>query len=158
MQIKKGKPKKEIKLKEENIHPIEKKGRVFIEKNSPLQMKKVKEWIIYLWRDGDKYFAAAKIGGNVYGQGWEIEKDLINKESEARRFWQARKNAIVPVENTLNVLEMYGSKVTDSQGNIEWDCVQHQERLHSWFGALRKPRKFPIVEITSKEAFQFKLI
>jgi len=46
----------------------------------------------------------------------------------------------------------------DSKGNIDGKKVRDQERLHSWFQALRKIRKFPIVEITEQEAKIMKLI
>jgi len=151
----KGKKSRHIeKTPAEILHPIEKKQRVVIEDTAPSQ---VKEWVIYLWRDDDKYFACAKVKGQLYGQGWKIEKDILNKDSESREHWQARRNAVVPVDNTLNVLAMYDRKATDSNGNIVWKQVQFQERLHSWFRALRKTRKFPIVEITAQEAFKMKL-
>lgn len=146
---------KREKLPEEKISSIEKKKRIVIEDAKP---KQIKEWVIYLWRDDDIYYATSKVRGQLYGQGFRIEKDPEHKDTEKRRFWLARRNAVTFVENTLNALHLYGKKATNQGGNIDWEQLKYQERLHAWFSALRKTRKFPIVEITPSEAFKMKLI
>jgi len=117
-----------------------------------------KEWTIYLWQDGSKVYAASKVKGQVYGYGWKIEQDKERKEDTPKKIlYQAKRNAVTNVNNTLNVLDMYGTKVVDSDGNIDPEKVSEQERIHAYYGALRKTRKFPIIEITNKEAFSYKL-
>jgi len=146
------------KTKPEKLISTETKGRVYVEDKFP---EDIKDWVIYLWVDKHVgvYFAVSKVQGQMYGQGWKIEKgiSLDKKDTEARRYWEARRNAVTCVENTLNVLDMYGKKATDGKGEINWKQVQYQERLHSWHGALRKPRKFSIIEITPQEANKMKL-
>ena len=146
---------KREKVKAEKIHPVEKVDRVVVE---DAKINRVKDWIIYLWRDNDIYYAAAKVRGQLYGHGWKIETDVLKKDSESRGFWQARRNAVIPVDNLLNALKMYGKGVLNSDGNIEWDRMKEKEKIHSWFGSLHKIRKFPIMEITPDQARKYKLI
>jgi len=140
----------------EKLTAIEKKGRVVVE---DVQPEKLSDWIIYLWfsKHTAVYYAAARAEGQIWGSGFKAEKEKL-KDTDTKTHWKARKSAVVAVNNTLNVLEMYGKKVLDSKGNIDGKKVRDQERLHSWFQALRKIRKFPIVEITEQEAKNMKLI
>jgi len=154
------KPRERVKVPEEKLNILETRNRsVFEISPNSIIPQEVREWVIYLWLEDDTYFAAAKIKGGLYGQGRSIGKDIIkeNKDTLKRRYWLARRNAIASIENTLNVLSMYGSKVIDSHGDIDPKLVQAQERLHSWFSALPKTRKFPIIELTPDEALKMKL-
>lgn len=129
-------------------------------------------WTIYLWQNGNKYEGASPIVTidgikEIYCFGWEIEKDLKAQRNELKhQTWRAKVKVKNLLNNTLNVINWYGKKVLDAKGNIDIAKYQAAEANTALLAVkqgidmadLYQIKKFPIKEITLKEAKDFKFI
>lgn len=132
----------------------------------------IKPWTIYLWRNGDKMEGASPVVTRdgikeIYCHGWEIEKVPDAKRNEDKhQAWRAKVNVKNLLNNTLNVLNWYGKKVLDDQGNIDTEKLRTMEALNAMqavkqnvdLNDLYQIRKFPIKDITVKEAYDWGFI
>lgn len=86
---------------------------------------KLKTFTIYIWRNGKNMEGAAPVVTNdgikdIYRAGWKIEKDPeAQKNKEQHQQWRARINVKRLINNTLNVINWYGKKVLDKNGNVD---------------------------------------
>jgi hypothetical protein len=148
--------------------------------------KVIKPWTIYLWRRGSNMEGASPVITKdgikqIYCQGWEIEKVPDAKRNEDKhQAWRAKVNVKNMLNNTLNVLNWYGKKVVDSEGNIDPMKLAHLEvqsatklakenlriadlnkklpkgqKLNEFdLNDVYKIIKFPVKEITEQEAHE----
>lgn len=120
-----------------------------------------------MWNDKKHVTAVAMAKGNLYFAAWNIEKDSkIKKDSFKRQLWRAKVYCTTQLDNTLNAIRLYGSKILDKDGEIDSKKF-HQEEL---FGARiahitkkkfsqEKPlRKHKVEEITFEQAQEFQLV
>ncbi len=128
--------------------------------------KQIKPWTIYLWRNDDKMEGASPIVTKdgikqIYCHGWEIEIDPETKRNEDKhREWRAKVKVKNLLNNTLNVLNWYGKKVLDRNGNIDVYKLREIEATNAMLAVkqnvdlsdLYPIRKFPQKEITIKKA------
>lgn len=146
---------------------------VYIDRQDTKRLKKPKvqidSWTIYLWRRGDKYEGAAPVKTrdgikDTYCYGWEIEKDPQAKRNEDKhQAWRAKIKVKNLLNDTLNVINWYGKKVLDRKGNIDPIKLQYQEAYTALqavknkvnMNDLYKIRKFPIKDITFKQAEEY---
>ena len=132
----------------------------------------IKPWTIYLWRNGDKMEGASPVVTKdgikqIYCHGWEIEKVPDAKRNEDKhQAWRAKVNVKNILNNTLNVLNWYGKKVVDDQGNISTEKLRNIEASSAMLAVkgnvdisdLYPIRKFPVKDITVKEAYDWGFI
>ncbi|MEO5367793.1 MAG: hypothetical protein H7831_15820 [Magnetococcus sp. WYHC-3] len=132
----------------------------------------IKPWTIYLWRRGDKMEGASPVVTkdgikSIYAFGWEIEKIPDAKRNELKhQEWRAKVNVKNLLNNTLNVINWYGKKVLDRQGNIDPMKFQQLEAAAAYQAVqnkvdmddLYKIRKFPVKEITLEKAREYNFI
>jgi hypothetical protein len=126
-------------------------------------MNKIKPNTVYVWRDGDVYYAAAKVVfdgyQHIYGYGWKVERPFWSETlSETVPIQRARHSAITVVQNTLNAIRLYGKNVLDLKGNVIWKNVEASERtaaeLVPDFRTRYRVIKYPHEDITLQEAIQ----
>jgi len=86
---------------------------------------KAKKNIIYIWREKDIFFGATNIKGKAYGCGFEIAPDPNYKLGD--RFnhkvmceKRAKRDVEKRLQNTLNAVNLYGDKVFNKDGRIEF--------------------------------------
>jgi hypothetical protein len=95
-----------------------------------------KPFIIYVFRDEKNFYAIglAKKGRLVlsYAFGFKIEKDPKRKIN-AKIFQEkrAKREVITRVSNCLNAVNLYGKKVLDKDGNVDWERWKLMETLTS---------------------------
>lgn len=151
--------------------------------------KTIKPWVIYLWRNGDKMEGASPVATRdgikeVYRFGWEIEPVSDAKRNEDKhQAWRAKTNVKNILNNTLNVLNWYGKKVLDNNGNVDknkfdyWETETAMEAIKTNYKLektnaklpkdkklplldmdnFKKIKQFPIKEITIQEAKEYGL-
>lgn len=89
--------------------------------------KTIKPWTIYIWRNKKKMEGASPIVTKdgikrLYFAGWKIEKDPeAQKNEERHKVWRARINVKNLLNNTMNVINWYGKKVLDKNGDVSTD-------------------------------------
>ena len=134
-------------------------------------MKVLKPWTIYIWQNGDVVEAASPVVTKdgikeIYCQGWEIEPNTNQRNNEERhRVWRAKIKAKNMLNNTLNMLNWYGKKCLDWNGNVdtekvralETDTAMRAQRMKLTMEDLYKIQKFPKKEITVDEAVELGL-
>jgi hypothetical protein len=134
-------------------------------------MKKTKDaWTIYLWRNADVVEGCAAVVTrdgikSMYRHGWEIEPTPGMKNNEERhQVWRARVKVKNLLNNTLNVLNWYGTKVltngeidTEKLRNIEAQTALQAVKSNVGMEDLYAIRQFPKKEITIEEAVEFGL-
>jgi hypothetical protein len=87
--------------------------------------KEIKPWTIYIWRNGDRMEGASPVVTKdgikeIYCHGWYIEKEEDVRLNEDRhQEWRAKTKVKNLLNNTLNVINWYGRKVLDFDGNID---------------------------------------
>ena len=85
----------------------------------------IKPWTIYLWRNEDKIEGAAPIVTkdgikSLFAYGWDIEVDPLAKRNEDKhQAWRAKVKVKNLLNNTLNVINWYGKKILDKNGNVD---------------------------------------
>ena len=138
----------------------------------PKAEKTIKPWTIYLWRNDDKMEGAAPIVTkdgikSVYAFGWEIEKDPTAKRNEDKhQAWRAKVKVKNLLNNTLNVLNWYGKKILDANGNIDPTKLYNYEtqtamqavKQNVTIDKLYEIKRFPIKTITPQKAREYKFI
>ena len=120
-----------------------------------------------MWSDNKCVTAVAMARKNLYFSGWEIEKDPKQKKNSfSSKLSRAKFYCITQLDNTLNAIRLYGSKILTKDGEIDSKKF-HQEEL---FGARaahmmkkklsqEKPlRKHKVEEITLEQAQEFNLV
>ncbi len=117
---------------------------------------------IYSWKAEDVYYAAAvaklKDGTQLYGKGWRIESPMEKfgfKDNPSMNERRAKRFAITDVNNTLNVLKLYGKGILE-KGDVDPQKVKNMERL-AFSSTLNFNQRFELVkfpkrDITFKEA------
>lgn len=132
----------------------------------------IKPWTIYLWRNGDKMEGASPVVTKdgikqIYCHGWEIEKDPEARRNEDKhQEWRAKIKVKNLLNNTLNVINWYGKKVLDNNGNIDTEKLRSLEAMNALkavkqnvdIADLYPIRKFPKKDITIKEAYNWGFI
>ena len=132
----------------------------------------IKPWTIYLWRRGDKMEGASPVVTKdgikqVYCQGWEIEKvPGVQRNEDRHQAFRARVNVKNMLNNTLNVLNWYGKKIVDDQGNVDTEKLKGAEMVNALLAVkqnvdisdLYPIRKFPSKDITVQEALDYGFI
>lgn len=129
----------------------------------------IKPWVIYLWREGDKYLGASPVVTKdgikeVFCAGWEVEKVPGVKRNEDRhQAFRAKTQLKNLLNDTLNVINWYGKEVLNDKGDIDPLKLQIKE-THAAMQAIKNKvdigdlypiKKFPIKEITIKEAREY---
>lgn len=131
---------------------------------------KIDAWTVYLWRNGDKMEGAAPVVTRdgikaTYCFGWEIEKvPNVKRNEDKHQAWRAKVQVKNLLTNTLNVLNWYGKKVLDSNGNVDPTKLAQMEtaaavqayRQNVSIEDLYQVRKFPIKTISLKKAYEYK--
>ena len=87
----------------------------------------MKPWTIYIWQNKKNMEGAAAVVTkdgikSIYRAGWKVEKDPeAEKNEERHQVWRARINVKNLLNNLLNVINWYGKKVLDKDGNVNTD-------------------------------------
>lgn len=140
-------------------------------------------WTIYIWKNGDKIEGAAKALNSIYTQGWEIEFDEnVKRNEDKHKEWRAKTHTKNALNNTLNVLNWYGKKILDANGDIDTERLARAESSLAYQvakdnEAIRRLnltskkklasidmndilpiKKFPKKEITLKQAQEYGLL
>jgi len=134
-------------------------------------MKFLKPWTIYIWRNGDVVEGASPVVTKdgikeIYQHGWEIEKvEGAELNEDKHQFFRAKVKVKNLLNNTLNVINWYGKKVLNWNGEIDTDRLRALEadtalkaiKQKVGMEDLYKVQKFPKKEITVEEAFELGL-
>ena len=137
-----------------------------------LGKKKIDAWTIYLWRNGDKMEGASPVITRdgikqIYCHGWYIEPDPeVKRNEDKHQEWRAKVKVKNLLLNTLNVINWYGKKALDSNGNIDTEKLKGLEASNALLAAKQKVdisnlypiRKFPIKDITIQQAQEYGFI
>lgn len=141
----------------------------------PKSPKRIKSWVIYLWRNGDRMEGASPVATRdgikeIYCHGWEIEKDPeAKKNTKETMEWRAKIKVKNLLNNTLNVLNWYGKKVLDEKGDISTQKLREMEAkmavqaykqaqtttLDVQIDDLFPIKKFPTEDITLEQATEY---
>jgi hypothetical protein len=87
----------------------------------------MKPWTIYIWTNKNNVEGATAVVTkdgvkDIYTAGWRIERDPeAQKNNKIHKRWRARNNVKKLLNNLLNVINWYGKKVLDDNGNIDTD-------------------------------------
>lgn len=133
--------------------------------------KTIDAWTIYFWQNGSVVEGAVAVVTKdgikeIYQQGWQIEPTPgVNLNEERHQVWRAKTKVKNLLNNTLNVLNWYGKKILNSNGEIDTEKLRAMEAQTALQAAknnvgmedLYKIMKFPKKEITVDEAVEFKL-
>lgn len=134
-----------------------------------LKIEQIEPWVVYMWRDGDVYFAAGQCDKDgvreIFGSGFEIVADP-NKpiNNEARIVARAKRQAVVPVLNALNVIWYYGSRII-KDGDVDWSLVKEEEhraayraeKINSDIQRTHPFKRFTLRDISIEQARGLKL-
>ncbi|MFA5990449.1 MAG: hypothetical protein WC803_12710 [Sphingomonas sp.] len=133
--------------------------------------KTIDAWTIYLWRNNDVAEGCAAVVTKdgikeMYQNGWVIEPTPEMKNNEERHMvWRAKVKVKNLLNNTLNVLNWYGKKVLNANGEIDTEKLRNIEAQTALQAAknnvgmedLYAIRKFPKKEISIEEAVEYGL-
>lgn len=125
-------------------------------KKNPI--KKLLPYTIYLFQKDKILYGVARADVNkeeiFFGQGFKIEKDKNSKlNTLANMTRRARRSVVASVSNSLNAVQMFGKKVLDKDGQVNWEQFQIEEFKRAFELAKQgKDKKY------DKKVFDFKTI
>lgn len=140
-------------------------------RKKPIELT-IKPWVIYLWRNGDKMEGASPIVTKdglkgIYCYGWEIEKvPNVKRNEDKHQAWRAKVQVKNMLNNTLNIINWYGRRILDSNGNIDNEKVLYAETQTAMQASknnvdmndLYPIKRFPTKTITPQKAREYKFI
>ena len=133
--------------------------------------KDLKTWTIYVWEEGDVVKGAAKVitkdGINeIFVSGREIIRDeMWQKPNKKKDIYIAKSQTKIDLQNTLNALNWYGTKILTNKG-IDENKFRQQEMkaavtasgIHIDISKVAPVRKYPSKNITFQKAQELGLI
>ena len=127
--------------------------------------KDLKTWTIYVWEEGDIVKGAAKVvtkdGINeIFVSGREIVRDdQWQKPNKKKDIYTAKSQTKTDLQNTLNALNWYGTKILTNKGIDERKFAQQEMRaavtasgMFIDISKLAPVRKYPSKNITFQKA------
>lgn len=135
-------------------------------------MKILKPWTIYLWKDNTTWHAGAPIVTKdglkeIYRCAWSTESlEGKNEKTEKKRDFIAKSYCKKQLRGTMNIINWFGKKALDWKGEIdksrlnELFAVQAYQasKVNKYPEDLWPEIKFPVKEITPKEAKDLQLV
>lgn len=137
----------------------------------PLELK---TWTIYLWQDGDIVRAAAPVVTRdglkeIYRCAWTWRASINDLDAEQltekKKVWRAKNFCKKQLSGTLNIIDWFGKAALDSKGNIDTSKLNElfamqavrAEMQNKYPEDLWPEKKFPVKEITLKQAIAYQL-
>ena len=139
--------------------------------------KKLQPYLIYVFRDDDTYYSCGRAitaqgMDEIYQYGFRIQKDPNKVERVNNVIMQekrAKREVITRVNNALNAIWLYGKRVVDSNGEIDWEKFKYLEMESAWQAnkgteiivpiEKTKPiQKFKIKDLTLQKAIKMGLL